>query len=152
MTSTDRPTSRTLCLQGGGSGRRKDYEGDAVMHHSQDNRAGHGVETSIGTKQEDQDYSIMRASLEKNPCLPLQRVLDRLSNMVIDHYRIRLFDSSRLHGLESSANDFRTEHDFFIDVFFKHRWYNRNHKLEGSMLMEAWNSFIHNVSEIGHES
>ena len=58
-----------------------------------------------------------------------------------DHYRIRLFDSSRLHYLDSSASSFRTEHDFYIDVFFKNRWYSGNHKRDVASLIQALNAF-----------
>ena len=64
----------------------------------------------------------------------------------------RLFDSSRLHGLESSASDFRNEHEFYIDVFFKHRSYSGNHKHDGASLIQAWNAFIDSVGEIGHDA
>ena len=91
------------------------------MHHDQEDLTGHGVGTSIDTTQEARDCGILCVAPEKKPWLPPHRVLDRMSNTVSDRYRIRIFDSLRLHGLESSASDYRTEHDFYIDVFFKHR-------------------------------
>ena len=120
-----------------------------VMRHNQDDRAGCGVGTSIDTTQEARDRDVLRVATEKKAWLPPQRVLDRLSDKVSDHYRIRLFDSSRLHRFESSASDFRTKHDFYIDVFFKHRWYSGNHKRDGTSLIQAWNAFIHDVGELG---
>ena len=40
----------------------------------------------------------------------------------------------------------------FIDVFFKHRWYSRNHKRDGASLIQAWNAFIHKFGEIGRDT
>ena len=53
---------------------------------------------------------------------------------------------------DSSASDFRTQHEFYIDVFFKHRWYRGNHRCDGPSLIQAWNAFIHNVREIGRDA
>ena len=75
-----------------------------------------------------------------------------MSYTVRDSSRIRLFDSSKIHKLDSSASDFRTEHEFYIDVFFKHRWYSGNHKRDGPSLIQAWKAFIHNVGEIGRDA
>ena len=91
----------------------------------------------------------MRVAPEKKPWLPPQRVLARLSDTTSNRYRIRLFDSSKLHKLDPSASNFHTEHDFFIDAFFKHRWYSGNHKRDVPSLIQAWNAFIHNVDENG---
>ena len=64
-------------------------------------------------------------------------------------YRKRLFNSSRIHCLDSSASDFRTEHDCYIDVFFKHRWYSENYKLDGDSLIQASNTFMYNFRRLG---
>ena len=64
----------------------------------------------------------------------------------------KAFDSLRLHGLDSSASDYRTEHEFYFDVFFKHQWYRGNHRCDGPSLIQAWNAFIHNVREIGRDA
>ena len=77
--------------------------------------------------------------------MPTQRVLDRWSDTVNDSYRVRFFDSSRLHGLDSSASDFRTEYDFYIDGFFRYRWYSGNHKRDGASLIQAWNALLANM-------
>ena len=138
--------------RGRGKGQFNDDEGDAVMGHDQDDRTGRGVGTSIDPTQEASDCGILRVAPEKKAWLPPQRVLNRLSNTVSDRYRIRLFYSSRLYDLESSASKFRTEHDFYIDVFFKPRWYSRNHKRDGALHIQARNAFIHNVGEIGLEA
>ena len=121
------------------------------MLHNQDDRAGRGVDISIETTQESRDCDLLRVAPEKKAWLPPVRVLDRLCDTVSDRYRISIFDSSMLHGLDSSASDFCTEHEFYFDVFFKHRWYNRNHKRDGASLIQAWKSFIHNFGEIGRD-
>ena len=77
----------------GGLGIFNDDDGDAVIHHDQDDRTVHGVGTSIDTTQEDRDCGILRVAPEKKAWLPPQRVLDRLSDMIRDRYRIRQFDS-----------------------------------------------------------
>ena len=107
------------------------------MRHDRDDRSGSGVGTSIDTTQEASDRGILRVAPEKKAWLHPQRVLNRLSDTVSDRYRIRLFYSSTLHGLDSSESDFRTEHDFYIDLFFKHRWYSGNHKRDGASLIRA---------------
>ena len=91
------------------------------MRHNRDDRAGRGVGASIDTTQEARDSDVMCVAPEEKAWLPPQRVLDRLSDTVSNRYRVRLFDSSRLHGIEASASEFLTEHEFYIDVFFKHR-------------------------------
>ena len=121
--------SRSLKSNRGGGKSQLNYDyGDAVMRQNQDDRAGRGVGTSIETTQEARDRDVLRVAPEKKAWLPPQRMLDRLSDTVTDRYRTRLFDSSRLQGLNSRASDFRTEYDFYIDVFFKQRWYSGNHK------------------------
>uniref|UniRef100_A0AAV1V7H2 Uncharacterized protein n=1 Tax=Peronospora matthiolae TaxID=2874970 RepID=A0AAV1V7H2_9STRA len=79
-------------------------------------------------------------------------VMDRLSATTSDHYRTRLFDSSRIHHLDPSAKDYRAENEFFIDAFFKHRWYGGNHKRDGPSLLQAWNAYIHNLEDVGRDA
>ena len=86
------------------------------MHHSPSDRDDLGVCTPIDTRQETVDRNILRVAPEKKPWLPPQRVLARLSDTTSGRYRIKLFDSSKLHKLDPSASNFRTEHDFFIDA------------------------------------
>ena len=66
--------------------------------------------------------------------------------------RIPLFDSSRLHGLDVSAKDYRTEHEYYIDVFFRHRWYHGNRTRDEVLLAQAWNAFIGNIENVGREA
>ena len=67
------------------------------------------------------------------------------------HHRIPLFDASELHGLSSSAKNFRAEEDFYLDAFFNHRWYNGNQKRGKALLLAAWNAFVQNVTNFGRE-
>ena len=123
--------------EGGGFGHRDDLDGDAIMHQRPGDRDDHGVGTSVDTRQETEDRNTLRVALVKKPWLPPQRVLSRLSDTTSDRYRIRLFDSSKLHKLGPSASNFLTEHDFFTDAFFEHRWYSGNHKRDGPSLIQA---------------
>ena len=70
------------------------------MHQSPSDRDDPGFGTSINTRQEIVDRNILRVAPEKKPWLPPQRVLARLSDTTSDRYRIRLFDSSKLHKLD----------------------------------------------------
>ena len=112
--------------EGHGFGHRNDLDGDAIMHQSPSDRDDPGVGTSIDTSQETVDRNILRLAPEKKPWLPPQRVLARPSDTTSDRYRIKLFDSSKLHQLDPSASNFRTGNDFFIDAFFNHRRYSGN--------------------------
>ena len=114
---------------------QNDRDGDAIMHHSPSDRDDPGVGTSIDTRQETVDRNILRVAPEKKPWLPPQRVLARLSDTTSGRYRIKLFDSSKLHKLDPSVSNFRTEHNFFIDTFFEHRWYSGKHKRDGPSLI-----------------
>ena len=102
--------------------------------------------------QEARDRDVLRDAPERKAWLPPQGVLDRLHDTISDRYQLRLSDSSRLYGLDASASDVRTEHDFCIDVILQHRWYSGNHKRDGDLLIQAWNAFIYNVGKNGREA
>uniref|UniRef100_A0AAV1TER6 Uncharacterized protein n=1 Tax=Peronospora matthiolae TaxID=2874970 RepID=A0AAV1TER6_9STRA len=55
-------------------------------------------------------------------------------------------------SLDPSAKDYRAEHEFFIDAFFRHRWYSGNHKRDGPSLLQAWNAYIHNLEDVGRDA
>ena len=65
---------------------RNDNDGDAVMHHGQDDRAGHVVSTSIDAMQESRDYGILRVAPKEKVCFFLSECwIDyptRLTNFV----------------------------------------------------------------------
>uniref|UniRef100_A0AAV1V9M4 Uncharacterized protein n=1 Tax=Peronospora matthiolae TaxID=2874970 RepID=A0AAV1V9M4_9STRA len=85
-----------------------------------------GASTSVGTSQEERDRNVLRLAPDKKAWMPPKSVMDRLSATTSDRYRTRLFDSSRIHHLDPSAKNYHTEHEFFIDAVFKHRWYSGN--------------------------
>uniref|UniRef100_A0AAV1VKW3 Uncharacterized protein n=1 Tax=Peronospora matthiolae TaxID=2874970 RepID=A0AAV1VKW3_9STRA len=89
---------------------------------------------------------------KKKAWMPPKSVMDHLSATTSDRYRTRLFDSSRIHHLDPSAKDYRAEHEFFIDAFFRHRWYSGNHKRDGPSLLQAWNAYIHNLEDVGRDA
>uniref|UniRef100_A0AAV1VGF1 Uncharacterized protein n=1 Tax=Peronospora matthiolae TaxID=2874970 RepID=A0AAV1VGF1_9STRA len=110
-----------------------------------------GASTSVGTSQEERDRSVLRLAPEKKAWLPPKSVMDHLSATTSDHYRTRLFDSSRIHHLDPSAKNYRAENEFFIDAFFRHRWYSGNHNRDGPSLLQAWNAYIHNLEDVGRD-
>uniref|UniRef100_A0AAV1T826 Uncharacterized protein n=1 Tax=Peronospora matthiolae TaxID=2874970 RepID=A0AAV1T826_9STRA len=107
---------------------------------------------SVGTSQEDRDRSVLRLAPEKKAWMPPKSIRDRLSATTSDRYRRRLFDSSRIHHLDPSAKNYRAENEFFIDAFFRHRWYSGNHKRDGPSLLQAWNAYIHNLEDVGRDA
>uniref|UniRef100_A0AAV1VMH6 Uncharacterized protein n=1 Tax=Peronospora matthiolae TaxID=2874970 RepID=A0AAV1VMH6_9STRA len=111
-----------------------------------------GASTSVGTSQEERDRNVLRLAPEKKAWMPPKSVMDHLSATTSDRYRTRLFDSSRIHHLDPSAKDYRAEHEFFIDAFFRHRWYSGNHKRDGPSLLQAWNAYIHNLEDVGRDA
>uniref|UniRef100_A0AAV1TN68 Uncharacterized protein n=1 Tax=Peronospora matthiolae TaxID=2874970 RepID=A0AAV1TN68_9STRA len=101
---------------------------------------------------EERDRNVLRLAPEKKAWMPPKSVMDHLSATTSDRYRTRLFDSSRIHHLDPSAKDYRAEHEFFIDAFFRHRWYSGNHKRDGPSLLQAWNAYIHNLEDVGRDA
>uniref|UniRef100_A0AAV1U5C9 Uncharacterized protein n=1 Tax=Peronospora matthiolae TaxID=2874970 RepID=A0AAV1U5C9_9STRA len=111
-----------------------------------------GASTSVGTSQEERGRSVLRLAPEKKAWMPPKSVMDHLSATTSDRYRTRLFDSPRIHHLDPSAKNYRAEKYFFIDAFFKHRWYSGNHKRDGPSLLQAWNAYIHNLEDVGRDA
>uniref|UniRef100_A0AAV1VIC2 Uncharacterized protein n=1 Tax=Peronospora matthiolae TaxID=2874970 RepID=A0AAV1VIC2_9STRA len=111
-----------------------------------------GASTSVGTSQEERDRNVLRLAPEKKAWMPPKSVMDHLSATTSDRYRTRLFDSSRIHHLDPSAKNYRAENEFFIDAFFRHRWYSGNHKRDGPSLLQAWNAYIHNLEDVGRDA
>uniref|UniRef100_A0AAV1V7U7 Uncharacterized protein n=1 Tax=Peronospora matthiolae TaxID=2874970 RepID=A0AAV1V7U7_9STRA len=110
-----------------------------------------GASTSVSTSQEERDRTVLRLASKKKAWLPPKSVMDLFSATTSDRYRTRLFDSSRIHHLDPSAKNYRAENEFFIDAFFKHRWYSGNHKRGGPSLLQAWNAYIHNLEDVGRD-
>uniref|UniRef100_A0AAV1V5F0 Uncharacterized protein n=1 Tax=Peronospora matthiolae TaxID=2874970 RepID=A0AAV1V5F0_9STRA len=101
---------------------------------------------------EERDRNVLRLAPEKKAWMPPKSVMDHLSATTSDRYRTRLFDSSRIHHLDPSAKSYRAENEFFIDAFFRHRWYSVNHKRDGPSLLQAWNAYIHNLEDVGRDA
>uniref|UniRef100_A0AAV1TF72 Uncharacterized protein n=1 Tax=Peronospora matthiolae TaxID=2874970 RepID=A0AAV1TF72_9STRA len=135
--------------------RRRSRSQDSGAHigigSPMDTTSQRGTSTSVGTSQEERDRNVLRLAPVKKAWMPPKSFMDRLSATTSDRYRTRLFDSSRIHHLDPSAKEFHTEREFFIDAFFKHRWYSGNHKRDGPSLLQAWNAYIHNLEDVGRD-
>uniref|UniRef100_A0AAV1TIM2 Uncharacterized protein n=1 Tax=Peronospora matthiolae TaxID=2874970 RepID=A0AAV1TIM2_9STRA len=110
-----------------------------------------GASPYVGTSQEERDRSVLRLAPEKKAWIPPKSVMNHLSATTSDRYRTRLFDSSRIYHLDPSAKKYRAENEFFIDAFFRHRWYSGNHKRDGPSLLQAWNAYIHNLEDVSRD-
>uniref|UniRef100_A0AAV1VIP4 Uncharacterized protein n=1 Tax=Peronospora matthiolae TaxID=2874970 RepID=A0AAV1VIP4_9STRA len=111
-----------------------------------------GASPSVGTSQEERDRNVLRLAPEKKAWMPPKSAMDHLSATTSDRYRTRLFDSSRIHHLDPSAKNYHAENEFFIDAFFRYRWYSGNHKRDGPSLLQAWNAYIHNLENVGRDA
>uniref|UniRef100_A0AAV1V072 Uncharacterized protein n=1 Tax=Peronospora matthiolae TaxID=2874970 RepID=A0AAV1V072_9STRA len=132
--------------------RSRDSSANSGVSSPMDTTSQRGASTSVGTSQEERDRSVLRLAPEKKAWMPPKSVMDHLSATTSDRYRTRLFDSSRIHHLDPSAKTYRAEHEFFIDAFFKHRWYRGNHERDGPSLLQAWNAYIHNLEDVGRDA
>uniref|UniRef100_A0AAV1TPM2 Uncharacterized protein n=1 Tax=Peronospora matthiolae TaxID=2874970 RepID=A0AAV1TPM2_9STRA len=131
--------------------RSRDSGANSGVGSPMDTTSQRGAITSVGTSQEERDRNVLRLAPEKKAWMPQKSVMDHLSAMMSDRYRTRLFDSSRIHHLDPSAKNYRAEHEFFIDAFFRHRWYSGNHKRDGPSLLQAWNAYIYNFEDVGRD-
>ena len=86
---------------------------------------------------------------ELKPWRLTEQLINSLSHETTKHHRIPIFNASELHGLSSSAKNFRAEEDFYFDAFSKHLWYNGNQKRDKVYLLAAWNAFVQNVKNFG---
>uniref|UniRef100_A0AAV1U167 Uncharacterized protein n=1 Tax=Peronospora matthiolae TaxID=2874970 RepID=A0AAV1U167_9STRA len=132
--------------------RSRDSGANSGVVSPMDTTSQRGASTSVGTSQEERDRNVLRLAPKKKAWMPPKSVMDHLSATTSDRYRTRLFDSSRIHHLDPSAKDYRAEHEFFIDAFFRHRWYSGNHKRDGPSLLQAWNAYIHNLEDVGRDA
>uniref|UniRef100_A0AAV1VK60 Uncharacterized protein n=1 Tax=Peronospora matthiolae TaxID=2874970 RepID=A0AAV1VK60_9STRA len=131
--------------------RSRDSGANSGVGSPTDTASQRGARNSVGTSQEERDCSVLRLAPETKAWLPPKSVMDRLSATTSDRYRTQLFDSSRIHHLNPSAKNYRAENDFFIDAFYKHRWYSGNHKREGPSLLQSWNAYIHSLEDVGRD-
>uniref|UniRef100_A0AAV1TN83 Uncharacterized protein n=1 Tax=Peronospora matthiolae TaxID=2874970 RepID=A0AAV1TN83_9STRA len=133
------------------SSRTRDSGAHSGVGSPIDTTSQRGASTSVGTSQEERDRSVLRLAPEKKTWLPPNSVMDHLLATTSDRYRTRLFYSSRIHHLDPSAKEYHTEHELFVDAFFKHRWYSGNHKRDGPSMLQAWNAYIHNLEDVGRD-
>uniref|UniRef100_A0AAV1TP81 Uncharacterized protein n=1 Tax=Peronospora matthiolae TaxID=2874970 RepID=A0AAV1TP81_9STRA len=138
--------------------RRRSRSRDSGAHSGvafpMDTTSQRGASPSVGTSQRERDRNVLHLAPEKKAWMPPKSVMDHLSATTSDRYRTRLFDSSRIHHLDPCAKNYRAENEFFIDAFFKHRWYSGNHKRDkrdGPSLLQTWNDYIHNLEDVGRD-
>ena len=104
----------------------------ASSHERDDDGASRRQSGSRGT---DKGTTVKRDELK--PWRLPEQLINSLSHETGQHHRIPLFDATELHGLSSSAESFRAEEDFYLDVFLRHRWYNSNQKRDKASLLVA---------------
>ena len=133
--------------------RRDDVDDSSRSHRSRSSYSDCG-DRSVhrDTTREEQDRDALRSAPENRAWMPSLSNLREWYGFTTGSCRIPLLDSSRLHGLDVSAKDYRIEHECYIDVFFRHRWYHGNHKRDELSLAQAWNSFISNVENVGSDA
>ena len=127
---------------------RDDTDDSSRSHRSRSNPSGCGDRSTsiyVGTTQEEQDCHALRSAPENKPWVPSLSNMREWYGYTTESCRIPLLNSSRLHCLNFSAKNYCTEHDYYIDVFFRHRWYHSNRKRDELSYVQAWNSFIGNI-------
>ena len=72
------------------------------------------------TTQEGQSRDALRSAPENKPCMSSCNNLRRRYSFTTGSCRIPIFNLSRLHGLDVSAKNYRTEHEYYIGVLFRH--------------------------------
>ncbi|CAI5703339.1 unnamed protein product [Peronospora effusa] len=110
------------------------------------------VGTSVDTTQEALDRNVLRLAPDRKPWMLPKHLLDRWYRKTNERFPIPLFDATQLHGLDASAKNFRTENDYYIDVFLEDRWYGPHKKREADAFLQSWSAFITNVLDVGKEA
>ena len=97
-----------------------DADAFSRRHRSRSNLSDCGDRSAIiyvGIAQEEQDGNALRSAPAIKPWMPSQRNMKQWYGYTTERYRIPLLDMSKLHGLDVSANDYRINYMFYIDVF-----------------------------------
>uniref|UniRef100_A0AAV1U6H4 Uncharacterized protein n=1 Tax=Peronospora matthiolae TaxID=2874970 RepID=A0AAV1U6H4_9STRA len=129
--------------------RSRDSGANSGVGSPMDTTSQRGASPSVGTSQEERDRNVLRLAPEKKSWIPPKSVMDHLSATTSGRYHSSL--PSRIHHLDPSAKNYRAEHEFFIDAFFRHRRYSGNNKRDGPSLLQAWNPYIHNLEDVGRD-
>ena len=77
----------------------------------------HGTPALSGTTQGSTDRKASTLAPEKKQWLLPERLLTSLSDEITLHNIYPLLVATKLHGLDPSAKNFRTEKDFYNDAF-----------------------------------
>uniref|UniRef100_A0AAV1UZ72 Uncharacterized protein n=1 Tax=Peronospora matthiolae TaxID=2874970 RepID=A0AAV1UZ72_9STRA len=139
------------------NGRTHGNGGDAPKHHHERsnlrNRGVTSVSAHAGNNQEAKERNVLRhAPQVESPWMLPSRELDRLAGTTTERDRIPLLDCRKICPPDFSTETISAEEEFFIDAFFKHRWYNGSRVRDGKALLQGWNALIHNIECIGREA
>ena len=100
------------------AGHRDDVVDSSRSHRSRSNLSVCG-DRSVhrDTTQEEQDPDALQSASETKPSMPSLSNLREWYGYITGSCRIPLFNLLRIHVLDVRAKNYRTEHDFYIDVF-----------------------------------
>uniref|UniRef100_A0AAV1V0B5 Uncharacterized protein n=1 Tax=Peronospora matthiolae TaxID=2874970 RepID=A0AAV1V0B5_9STRA len=96
--------------------RSQDSGANSGVGSPMDTTSQRGASTSVGTSQKERDRNVLRLAPEKKAWMPPKSVMDHLSSPTSDRYRVRLFDSSRIHHLDPSAKNYHAENEFLSQL------------------------------------
>ena len=110
-----RGSSRSSSLSYDASAKYDDVDDSLWSHRSRispSDRGDRSASSYAGTTQEEQDRNALRSAPENKPWMPYVSELTEWYGYTTRSCQIPLFDSSRIHGLDPTARDYHTEHEF----------------------------------------